>query len=140
MKNIFTVYSEKNRKYSIRISLMCIVISNYCDFATAPTLSNANSPTPQTTIGATTSFTCSFGYKSSISPSNPYYSCQHSTSTTGTWTSSPAVTGSCERMRPLMFCLFDCVISCNLLYYNTDSSYEYVLEKFNMRILACVPE
>lgn len=69
---------------------MRTVSGNACNMDTAPTLLNANNPTPDATGNANTSFTCNFGYESSIAPEKPYYTCDAST---GLWT---AVTGTCN--------------------------------------------
>ena len=50
------------------------VIPVYCDPASAPTLANAYTSVPSTTLGSTTSFICLPGYTFS-STSAPYYSC-----------------------------------------------------------------
>ena len=99
---VFIILNKINFKiiqYAQRIILVfkprILVISSYCNFATAPSLSNANPSTPQTTIGANTTFTCSLGYESSIAPLNPYYTCQHNVAGSGTWS---IVTGTCTRM------------------------------------------
>lgn len=70
-------------------------MGSYCDSSTAPTLLNANVPTAQTTIDASTNFTCIAGYSSTGGNTLPYYLCAHNTNTTGLWSS---VTYSCDSM------------------------------------------
>lgn len=72
----------------------------YCDPATAPTLTNAYSPTPATTIGSTTSFTCLPGFTTTGTPS---YTCINNGPSNGKWQSSH---GSCTRMSLLLIASF----------------------------------
>lgn len=100
-------------------SALCAAIPTYCSAASAPTLYNANIPTPVTTVNGTraffcvpdsipssrisftaagiTYFTCNYGYASN-GASQPYYQCLPDTATAGKWTNG--VIYSCERMFP----------------------------------------
>lgn len=70
--------------------ILYIEIAIYCS-STAPTITNANAPTPVTTVFSLTSFTCSAGYQSSGGATAPYYQCLPGTSATGVW-SNPSYT------------------------------------------------
>ena len=61
------------------------VIAPYCNSSTAPSTSNANSPTPQTQVSQQTNFNCYFGYTSSGGATSPYYTCNTLNSTMGQW-------------------------------------------------------
>lgn len=87
----FTFYCSKwSKQYSQ--PLCFAVIPTYCDSATIPTLSNANSPTPNQTVDSITYFTCNNGYQSTGAVP-PYFSCNAFNTTSGSWS---AVTNSCQ--------------------------------------------
>lgn len=71
---------------------LLVVISTYCNVggSTGPasTLANANSPTPQITINAVTTFTCNSGYQSYRLGNPPYYECLNGGSSVGIWSST----------------------------------------------------
>jgi hypothetical protein len=89
-------YNSSAGAWSAGVTFSCETFTGYCN-STAPSLTNANTPTPQTYIGAKTYFTCDLGYVSSLSPAAPYYQCDPSTNTTGTW--SP-LQGACNVIAP----------------------------------------
>ena len=64
----------------------------YCNSTNTPTLSNAVSMTPLTTIYTTTYFSCNAGYQTN-GPSQPYYTCEPDSYLAGLWT---PVSYSCE--------------------------------------------
>lgn len=67
---------------------------NYCDPTTLPTVANANTPTPYTTVNSTTYYTCAFGYQST-GATDPSVSCNANTATAGQWSST---TNACQSM------------------------------------------
>ena len=69
----------------------------YCPTASAPTIANANIPTPQTSVYATSTFTCNGAYQSTGFQTgvNPNYVCLPGTTTTGVWS---IVTYGCQCM------------------------------------------
>ena len=87
----------------------CAAFWGYCDAASAPTLTsggNANSPTPQTSVGSTTSFTCNPGYEYTGSLS---YTCTAvgggTVAGSGKWSPS-TIAGTCTGSLSLTRCLF----------------------------------
>ena len=82
-------------KYHITNQNCCIAeMPAYCTSSSAPTLSNAVSMPPLTTLYATTYFTCNAGYQTN-GPSQPYYTCEPNTYLGGLWT---PVSYSCEEI------------------------------------------
>ena len=75
------------------------VYSGYCNSATAPTLANANTPTPVTYLNGNTYYTCDQGYESSlVAGAAPYYTCTLGSAAQGIWLAS---SGTCTRAPPL---------------------------------------
>ena len=69
--------------------MCCIAIPNYCDPTVGfPSVANANTPTPYTTVGSTTYYTCALGYQSSGGATNPSVTCNNNTSTSGLWSTT----------------------------------------------------
>lgn len=75
-----------NIDFIIESSNLCLVNPQYC-FSPGPILANANTPTPQTSLGATTTFTCNNGYASSGGAVSTFYTCKSSSSIEGSWSS-----------------------------------------------------
>lgn len=89
------------------IAFSCAAFWGYCNAATAPTLTsggNANSPTPQTSVGSTTSFTCNPGYMGNLS-----YTCTSvgggTAAGSGIWSPS-TIADTCTGSLSLTRCLF----------------------------------
>jgi hypothetical protein len=72
----------------------CVTIAAYCNSSLAPIIANANTPTPQTSVNAITTFTCNAAYESTgyQNGASPYYVCLPGSSI-GVW--SP-VTYGCQ--------------------------------------------
>lgn len=99
VSHLLRYFPQKLFHQEVYSCALYIVISPYCDTATAPTIANANSPTTDLTVYGTTSFTCNFGYASSGGTINPYYTCDPFNSTNGMWA---AVLYGCECAHTLL--------------------------------------
>ena len=70
--------------------IMCFVaMPNYCDPSVGfPSLADANTPTPYTTVGSTTYYTCALGYQSSVGATKPFVTCNANSVTAGQWSTT----------------------------------------------------
>lgn len=71
-------------KYSTWTATWCAVNPTYCT-GTPPACSNSLALTPVQTLGAKNYYTCANGYASSSGVSNPYFTCNSNTATSGVW-------------------------------------------------------
>ena len=92
-----TLAHTRNITNELVFSVTCTASASYCNTSSAPTIANANNPTPQTYLYAITTFTCDAAYESTgyQNSASPYYVCLPGSSSTGVW--SP-VTYGCQRM------------------------------------------
>ena len=67
------------------MSIYSLAIPTYCDPASAPTLSNANTTIVNRYVYNRTYFTCDQGFISDSVAENPYFVCLPSTPTSGIW-------------------------------------------------------